>query len=85
MQCKDDGGSKAGRGKQKDMEGLIVKKRVELTVTEIQWIESALLDQMKTITTSMNSAAEGSQIRQILQLRFDNLETLANKMHGKIS
>jgi hypothetical protein len=61
-----------------------MKKRIELTTTEMQWIESALLEQMKVITMSMNSTSEGSQIWQILQLRFCNLEALANRIRSKI-
>jgi hypothetical protein len=61
-----------------------MKKRIELTTTELQWIESALLKQMTVITEELNSVLEGSQIWQLLQLRFSNLEALSNKIHSKI-
>jgi hypothetical protein len=66
------------------MQGLKnMKKRVELTVTELQWIETALVKQMIDITRDMNNTEEGSQLRQILKLKFDNLESLAEKIHDK--
>jgi hypothetical protein len=61
-----------------------MKKRIELTTTEMQWIESALSLQMTAITKELNGVSEGSQIWQLLQLRFSNLEALSNKIHSKI-
>lgn len=61
-----------------------MKRRIELTTTELQWIESALSHQMSEITMDLNGTQEGSQVWQLLQLRYANLEALSNKIHSKI-